>query len=599
MGTRGILNVPITNPEAFDARRGSLGEYKIFLRLLRYVFPYRRLLFLGLVTMLVYTVAVVAAPFLVQLMINEITGDTPEMSTLYVIAGLYGGNAALHWVTHYIHQIAFQRVAQNGLVDLRDDMFGHLQDQSMSFYDGESMGRIMSRLQNDIHQLQEFLSSVAVTFGDLLILFVIVGVMLFMDWRLGLITMAVAPVIIWIILIWQTRTWPRFMQVRRTLAIVNGNLQENLTGMRVIQSLNREGRNLDDFVNRYNKDHLQSQIDSSRLSAALMPLVEGFSGISMALVVVVGGIMVLDGNLQIGIVVAFSLYIQRFFEPIRFITMQYTQMQRALTSSSHIFELMDRPIAIREKPDAPEIGSIKGEIEFKNVDFHYVEGLPVLKNMNLQIRAGETVAIVGVTGAGKTTLSALLLRLYDVTKGSIKIDGVDVREINRGSLVNQIGTVLQEPFLFSGTFIDNIRFNHLEVSDQQIEKIATLVGANKFIDKMGGYDSMVEEKGANLSAGERQLVALARALVFDPKIIIMDEATASIDSYTESVIQEAIEKIFENRTALVIAHRLSTVRNADRIIVMSAGEIIEEGNHSELLRQQGVYSALYWQNFSK
>ena len=598
MGMGGILNVPITNPEAFDSRRGSLGEYKIFWRLLRYVFPYRRLLVLGFVTMVVYTFAVVAAPFLVQLMIDEITGDTPKIDVLYVIVGLYGANAVLHWVTHYIHQVSFQRVAQNGLVDLRDDMFGHLQDQSMTFYDGESMGRIMSRLQNDIHQLQEFLSSVAVTFGDVLILIVIVGVMLFMDWRLGLITMSVAPVIIWIVLIWQTRTWPRFMQVRRTLAVVNGNLQENLTGMRVIQSLNREEKNLEDFVDRYNKDHFESQIDSSRLSAALMPLVEGFSGISMALVVVVGGLMVLDGSLQIGIVVAFALYIQRFFEPIRFITMQYTQMQRALTSSSHIFELMDRPILIREKHDATEMSNIRGEIEFNNVDFHYVEGSPVLKGMNLKIRSGETVAVVGVTGAGKTTVSALILRLYDVTKGSVKIDGVDVREMNRVSLVNQIGTVVQDPFLFSGTFRDNIRFNHPDVTDQQIETVASLVGASNFIDKMGGYDSMVEEKGSNLSAGERQLVALARALVFDPKIIIMDEATASIDSHTESVIQEAIEKIFENRTALVIAHRLSTVRNADRIIVMSAGEIIEEGNHSELLLQEGVYHALYWQNFS-
>ena len=587
-----------TRADAFHDRRGSIKDFKILFRLFGYATPYRGLLTVGLITMGIYTFAVVAMPWIVQVGVDEIISDTASLSTLNIIVALFFGNAVVQYISHYIHQVIMARASQNLLVDLRDDMFSHLQDQSMSFYDKEEMGRIMSRIQNDVNQVQEFLTQMAMTIGDLFILGIIVIAMLVMDWQLALITMSVLPPLIIMVLMWQSRTWPRFMQVRRTLAVVNGNLQENISGMRVIQSLNREDENYHHFADTLNKNHMEAQLSSSRLSAALMPTVEVLAGTAMALVIVFGGLMVIDGGLQIGIVVAFALYIQRFFEPIRFLTMQYTQLQRALTSSSHIFELMDNKPQIFDKPSATDIPVIKGRVAFEDVHFSYEPGVEVLKGINLTIEAGETVAVVGATGAGKTTLSSLMLRLYDVSEGRVTVDGYDVRDVARTSLANQIGTVTQEPFLFTGSIKDNIRFSHRDVTDEQIMKAAKMVGAHDFISRMDeGYDSRVDEKGGNFSSGQRQLIALARSLVFDPRIIILDEATASVDSYTEMLIQEALGQVLKDRTALVIAHRLSTIRSADRIIVMDQGRIVEEGNHEQLMKLNGIYARLYRMNF--
>ena len=589
----------ITSEDAFDHRRGGLKDFKILLRLLHYTTPYKGLVVLGMVTMVLYTITVVATPVIVLLAIEAIIPPIESASRLTLLVILFFVNAALQYLTHYIHQVSMSRVSQNLLLDVRDDMFNHLQTLSMSFYDRSQMGRIMSRLQNDVFQIQEFLTQFSVTIGDMLTLGAIVIAMFFIDWTLALITLTVVPPLLAIGLIWQNFSWPRFMRVRTTLAIVNGNLQENISGMRVIQSLNREDKNYDRFK-RLNQNHREAQLSSQRFAASLMPSVEILSGTAMALIVIFGGLMTLNGALAVGAVVAFALYVQRFFEPIRNLTMQYTQMQRAMTSASHIFELIDEKPEIVEKPDAVRMPQIQGQVEFDNVHFSYTPEVEVLKGINLTMHPGETIAVVGATGAGKTTLSSLILRLYDVTGGSVRVDGYDVREVKRASLVNQIGTVVQEPFLFFGSIKDNIRFNHTKVSDEQIIRAAKTVGAHEFIVKMkDGYDSAVEERGMNLSAGQRQLIALARALVFDPRIIILDEATASVDSQTESVIQEALGQSLKGRTALVIAHRLSTVRNADRVIVMDQGEIVEEGNHRQLLEMGGLYSKLYRMNFGE
>jgi ATP-binding cassette subfamily B protein len=575
-----------------------MRDYRILLRLLSYASPYKPLVVLSMATLLVYVATVVATPWIVERAINNAVPPGQSLSGLTFWVIMFFITIAINYVANYAHQVAMARVSQNVLVDLRDDMFAHLQAQSMSYYDREEMGRIMSRIQNDVGQVQEFLTQIAITIADVLTLMAIVAAMLLMDWKLGLITMSVLPVLLFIAGKWQVNSWPRFMRVRRTLAIVNGNLQENISGMRVIQSLNREEENLRQF-DKLNNDHLDANLNAGRLSAALMPSVEALSGISTALAIIFGGFMVIDGSLEVGVVVAFTLYIQRFFEPIRNLTMQYTQMQRAMTSGSHIFELMAEPPTVVDKPNAQKMPPIKGEVSFEDVWFSYVPGVEVLKSVNLKIQPGETIAVVGATGAGKTTLASLMLRLYDVTGGRVTIDGIDVREVDRASLVNQIGTVVQEPFLFSGTISDNIKFCHSGISDEQVVRAAQAVGAHDFIMRMkGGFNAIVEERGGNLSAGQRQLIALARALAFDPRIIIMDEATASVDSYTEMLIQEALNTVLKGRTALVIAHRLSTVRNADRIIVMDQGRIVEEGNHGSLLSLGGVYAKLYWKNFS-
>ena len=586
----------ITRADAFDERRGNILDHKVLLRLLGYARPYKALVTLSLVTMLIYTFTVVATPWIVLVAIDRIITDK-SFSGLTFMVILFFGNAALNYITQYVHQVSMARVSQNLLLDLRDDLFIHLQGMSMSFYDKQEMGRIMSRIQNDVNQVQEFMSQVAVTLADLLTLAAIIVAMLFMDWTLALITMSVVPLLVLVAVLWQIHSWPRFMGVRRALAIVNGNLQENVSGMRVIQSLNRQEKNLR-YFDDLNHNHLEATLSASRLSASLMPSVDVFTGIATGLVIIFGGLMVINGNLAVGVVVAFSLYIQRFFEPIRNLTMQYTMVQRAMTSSAHIFELMDEKPQIVEKPGTPRMPPIMGEVAFEDVHFHYEPGVEVLKGVNLRIKPGETVAVVGATGAGKTTLASLMLRLYDVTGGRVTIDGHDVREVDRASLVNQMGTVIQEPFLFSGTIKENIRFCHPGVTDQQIVRAAEMVGAHEFISRMdGGYDAQVEEKGGNLSAGQRQLIALARALVFDPRIIILDEATASVDSYTEMLIQKALGEVLEDRTALVIAHRLSTVRDADRIVVLDGGRIVEEGNHQRLLDTGGLYARLYRMNF--
>ena len=588
-----------TSVDAFDHRRGGLKDFKILVRLMQYATPYRGLVVLGLVTMVMYTATVVATPVIVLLAIDAIVPPDQSTSRLTVLVILFFVNAALQYLTHYIHQVSMSRVSQNLLLDVRDDMFNHLQSLSMSFYDRSQMGRIMSRLQNDVFQIQEFLTQFSVTIGDMLTLGSIVIAMCFIDWTLALITLTVVPPLLIIGLIWQRFSWARFMRVRTALAIVNGNLQENISGMRVIQSLNREEKNFQRFKS-LNQNHREAQLSSQRFAASLMPSVEILSGTAMALVVIFGGLMTLDGALEVGVVVAFALYIQRFFEPVRNLTMQYTQMQRAMTSASHIFELIDEKPEIMDKPNAVRLPQIRGEVVFDNVHFRYTPDVEILKGINLAMNPGETIAVVGATGAGKTTLSALILRLYDVNDGSIKVDGYDVRDVDRASLVTQIGTVVQEPFLFSGSIKDNIRFNHPRVTDQQIVRAAKTVGAHDFIMRtQDGYESGVEERGSNFSAGQRQLIALARALVFDPRIIILDEATASVDSQTETMIQEALGQVLEGRTALVIAHRLSTVRNADRVIVMDQGEIVEEGNHRQLLQTGGLYAKLYWMNFGE
>ncbi|MCH8186964.1 MAG: ABC transporter ATP-binding protein, partial [Chloroflexi bacterium] len=403
-----------------------------------------------------------------------------------------------------------------------------------------------------------------------------------------------------IMAVWQTYAKRAFMRVRRAISIVNGALNENITGVRVVQSMNRQDRNLEIFDGK-NSENLQASLVANRLAAGLMTPVDILTGVAIGVAIFFGARMVTDSALEIGVLIAFVLYIQRFFDPIRNLTMQYSQFQRSMASGVRIFDLLDTELDLTDTDDAEVLPRLRGEVEFKDVSFSYVPGQDVLKHVSLKIDPGDTVAIVGPTGAGKTTMVSLMSRFYDVPRGrgAILVDGRDIRDVRRESLAGQMSMVLQEPFLFSGTVRDNIKYTHVDATDEQMIEAAKAVDAHNFIMRLAdGYDTFLAERGVNLSVGQRQLLSFARAIVADPRILILDEATANIDSYTEMLIQRALQKLLRGRTAIVIAHRLSTIRGADKIVVLNLGEVVEEGTHSELMARGSLYAHLYQMNYA-
>ena len=578
-----------------EDEQGRLYDHQVVMRLLAYVRPYRLRMAVTVVFMLGYTGTVVALPWIVKWLIDGYVADG-DLSGLRLGALMFVVVAVLQFVTNYIHLRLMAHVGQRVLYDLRMDLFKHLQRLSLSFYDRNEVGKVMSRVQNDVQQLQEFLSIVVLSLADVLSLAGIIAVMVAMDASLALITLSVVPLLFVMLVVWQRYARGAFVRVRQAIAVVNSGLQENISGVRVVQSLNREQVNIRQF-GRSNYEHLDANLQASRFSAALLPSVEVLTALGLALVVLFGGGMVQDGSLEIGVLVAFALYIQRFFEPVRNLTMQYGQLQKAMASGVRIFEQLDVVPEVMDKPGAMGLPPVRGDVRYEGVGFHYTPESPVLEDIDLSVQAGETVALVGPTGAGKTTLVSLLLRLYDVTKGRITVDGQDIRDVSQDSLARQMSIVLQEPFLFSGTVGENIRYNRTEATDEQVERAAKAVGAHDFISKLErGYGTPLHERGGNLSVGQRQLISFARALVADPRILILDEATANIDTQTEVLIQQAIGELLKDRTALVIAHRLSTVRNAKRIVVVDRGRIVEQGPHNQLMAAGGLYARL--QSFS-
>jgi ATP-binding cassette subfamily B protein len=479
------------------------------------------------------------------------------------------------------------------IYDLRADLFTHLQRLPMSFHNRHKVGSVMSRAQNDVYQLQEFLDIVVLSIADLLSLIGIIAIMLATDWKLSVFAFITLPVLVWIIFVWQNHARPAFLRVRIAISNVNASLAENLDGVRIVQSMNRQDRNLVAFT-ELNQYHLDTNLKAQRLSSSLMPVVEMFMSFGLAAIIIVGGRAVLGGALGAGQLIQFTLYVQRFFDPIRSLTQQFTQLQRAMASGARIFDLLDVQPDLVDAPDAIDLPQINGNVSYDNVSFAYEEGKPVLKNVTLEIEAGKTVALVGRTGAGKTTMAALISRFYDVTDGRLVIDGHDVRSVTRQSLARQMGIVLQEPFQFSGSVMENIRYNHPEANDEKVFEAAKAVGIHEHIMSLtDGYQTEMQERGGNMSLGQRQLVSFARALVADPRIIVLDEATASVDTQTEQLIQLAIGRLLRDRTAVVIAHRLSTIRNADNIVVMEQGQIVEMGNHEELVALGGLYAKQY------
>jgi ATP-binding cassette subfamily B protein len=429
--------------------------------------------------------------------------------------------------------------------------------------------------------------------GEIVSLIAIVVVMLTMNLNLALIALVVVPFDFVFIYYWQKRQRQSFIFARQKLSAVNASLQENITGIRLIQSLSREKINAEHF-DRVNKENLEANLKAARYSTVGMPVLETFVSIATALIIVFGGLNVLNGTLLVGTLVAFTLYIQQFFDPLRTLTMEYTQLQRAMASAARIFELADVKQEVTDKPQALKPPRLDGRISFENVSFHYETGPEVLHDINFNVLPGETAALVGPTGAGKSTMVSLLARFYDVTGGQILVDGYDVRDLDQAAYRRHLGLVLQDPFLFSGTIGDNIRYGNDKATEEDIVAAAKIVGAHDFIMKLEkGYDTWLQERGQNLSMGQRQLISFARALLANPSILLLDEATANMDSYSEQVLQEALKKLLQGITAVVIAHRLSTIKNADRIAVIDSGRIVEEGTHDELLTRGGLYARLY------
>ena len=582
---------------------GKVYDPALLRRLLPFLAPYTRRVIVAVVAMAVTAGTQYAQPFIIGKGTTAAVGGA-DMGTLNLIGLGLVALALVAWVAQIVQRLQTAFVGHRVLYDMRSMLFAHLQKLSLSFYDREEVGRVMSRVTSDVTVMQELMTTGMLNvLTDVIGLGVVVFFMFLLDVQLAAVALSVVPVLVLAMAIWQRYAQQAFIRVRQSIAQVNSNINQNVSGIRVVQSLRREDTNLHQF-DELNEENRQNNLRAGRLQAAVMPLVEILQTVATVAVLIVIGRRLFNGSLDVanaaGFAVGFTLFIQRFFNPVRDIVLQYTMLQRAMAGAHRVFEVLDTEPEIVDAEDAVELTDVEGRVDFNLVQFSYVEGVPVLKDFDLHVRPGETVALVGHTGAGKTSVTALINRSYEIQGGSIEIDGVDLRRIKRQSLTRRMSVVLQEPYLFSGTIRDNIRYGRLDATDADIEVAAEAVGADEFISRQSdGYETALNEGGKNLSVGQRQLVAFARAVVADPRIIILDEATANVDTQTERVIQRALRSLLSGRTSFVIAHRLSTIRDADRIVVMRNGEIVEIGGHDELMALDGTYAELYRMTFTR
>ncbi|OGA28372.1 MAG: multidrug ABC transporter [Betaproteobacteria bacterium RIFCSPLOWO2_02_FULL_65_24] len=576
---------------------GAAFDGRVLRRFLEFLKPYRRMMAAAVIGVLAFTLTQIALPLVIRHVIDDALTSGADAERLLTLAvGVFFGVVLVNWISNYYQQVWVAVMAERVLIDLRRAMYAHLQRVSLSFMDRTQVGQLMSRLQGDVNALQEFLESSIFAIGDFALLVGIVIVLLSLDPKLGLLTLSVVPILFIVRMIWLPAAKRAFLRARETSSIVNSALAENINGVRTVQEMTREGFNFATFREKA-AEHYRTSLRATRLAQVMVPTVDTLTGAAMAIVIVVGGNLVLDKALDVGVMVAFLFYVQRFFDPIRSLTMQYSVMQQAMASGQRIFEVLNVPIDVQDRPGAQALQAIDGSVEFRNVTFGYVPDLPVLKNVSLRVAPGETVALVGPTGSGKTSTMALLHRFYEVWQGEILVGGSDVRDVTQESLGRHIAMVLQEPFLFTGSVFENIRYRSLHAGREAVVQAAKTVGAHDFIVRLpDGYDTVLGQRGVNLSIGQRQLLSFARAIVSEAGILVLDEATANVDSFTERDIQAALQRTLAGRTGIIIAHRLATVRHADRIIVLNHGEIVEQGTHAQLLARKGLYHRLHAMN---
>ncbi len=579
-----------------DAGRASDSK-AVAGRLLRYLGAHRLRLGAVLFFTLVAAAASALGPYLVGLAIDQFIarGDAAGLATIMLIlAGVYlagmGGRVLQGYLMGW--------VGQSTLARLRKEIFDKLQRLSLRYFDRHDAGDLMSRLVNDVDTINNlFTMGLTQSLAGLLSLVGIVIAMFALHWPLGLAACSVIPVMLLTTNFFAAMARRAFRKTRETIGDVSADLQEDIAGIKVAQAFNRTGVNQARFAQR-NAANRDANVGAMAVTAAFTPAMDVLGTIATIIVVAYGGYLALDGQVSVGVVVAFIGYVQQFFWPIQQVSQLYTQAQSAMAGGERIFELLDTPEDMVDGSDAQPLPPIQGRIAFEGVDFAYDPIHPVLHGVDLVAEPGQTVALVGPTGAGKTTIANLIARFYDVTGGRVTVDGVDVRDVTLSSLRSQLGIVPQNSFLFSGTVADNIRYGRLAATDAEVEEAARLANAHDFIMRLPqGYATVLGERGSSLSQGQRQLVAFARAILADPRILILDEATSSVDTRTEMLIQQALAKLLKGRTSFVIAHRLSTVRNADQVLVIDEGRIVEKGTHPELLERNGLYADLYRRQF--
>ena len=576
-----------------DEVLGKAYDSKLMKRLLQYIKPYRKYVIFAIILNVVVAGLGPLRPYLTKVAIDKYIAHS-DYKGLFVIVLILFGTLLLQAVIQYFLTYYTQYIGQKTISDLRIQIFSHTQKLALRFFDKTPIGRIVTRVTNDVESLNDLFSSgIVMVFSDVFIIFWILVFMFAMDVKLSLVTLSVLPVLIYGTFLFRRKVRESYRDVRLHLARLNAYMQEHVTGMNVIQIFHKEKEELKKFAS-INNDYREANIHSIFYYALFYPSVELLSSVAVGLIIWYGGGEIIRSNLTIGILFAFLQYTEMFFRPIRDLSEKYNIMQTAMASSERIFKLLDNKTFVKNPENPVKAENIKGAIEFKNVWFAYNEEEYVLKDVSFKINPGETVAIVGHTGAGKTSLISILSRFYDINKGSILLDGIDISTMDKKELRKYISIVLQDVFLFSGTVRSNISMNNDEIPMEKIIEASRIVGADRFIEQLQNkYDEIVKERGATLSVGQKQLISFARALAFDPKILILDEATSSVDTETEILIQKAIEKLLIGRTAIVIAHRLSTIQNADNIIVMHKGEVREIGNHQELLAKRGIYYKLY------